>query len=50
MIRLLTISQSAVVRQQQRYRVEHMDGRAHVGGGIGAVQRPHRADAVLYKH
>ncbi len=34
---------AAVIRQQQRHRVEHMDGRAHVGGGIGAVQRPHGA-------
>ena len=24
---------AAVIRQQQRHRVEHMDGRAHVGGG-----------------
>jgi len=32
---------AAVVRQQQRYRVEHMDGRADVGGGVGAVQKAH---------
>lgn len=32
---------AAVVRQQQRYRVEHMNGRADVGGGVGTVQKAH---------
>ena len=31
---------AAVVGQHQGHRVEHMDGRAHVGGSVGAVQHP----------